>query len=296
MKYSIADFIFETSGNKSMLEECDKLDGMSAFKMSDESYNKPAANIIFTSDNLYRSTQSEVLMEQTENFDNRTFTYAFRSDLVGGMLTLHEKCSDNTYITTLTHSYSEPSIIKISCCNKNTLRFMLWAAFGILTNSSNILPIHASAIVFRHQAILFIAESGTGKSTQSALWCKTFPETKLLNDDGPVIKLENGKLNVYGSPWSGKTPRYIPYKFPVKAIVKIARGENNKIEHLNGLQAFSALYPSMPYFLESHPLYRENIIDKCSIISSITPIYALTALPNQECVELVKNTLFDDNK
>ena len=85
------------------------------------------------------------------------------------------------------------------------LRFGLWMSFGIAHNPHSI-AIHSSVIVHSGRAVLFLGESGTGKSTHTRLWREHIPGAQLLNDDSPIVRVVEGVPTVFGSPWSGKTP------------------------------------------------------------------------------------------
>ena len=103
--------------------------------------------------------------------------------------------------------------------------------------------IHASAVMMDGQAYLFSAPCGTGKSTHTALWQQTFgPErARILNDDKPALRLENGIFYAYGTPWSGKTDLNLNEKVPLAGICMLARGEENHIEPFGGAAAIHAL-------------------------------------------------------
>ncbi len=65
--------------------------------------------------------------------------------------------------------------------------------------------LHSSCVVVDDKAYLFSAPSGTGKSTHVQLWLKLFGDRAyVLNDDKPAIRVIDGKILVYGTPWSGK--------------------------------------------------------------------------------------------
>ena len=92
--------------------------------------------------------------------------------------------------------------------------------------------LHASAVVYENKAYLFSAPSGTGKSTHTTLWRKVFGEdnTYILNDDKPVIRLADGKVTVYGTPWSGKTDQNKNIGVPLQGICFLERSKDNWIE------------------------------------------------------------------
>ena len=68
------------------------------------------------------------------------------------------------------------------------------------------LLMHASVTMADGKGYLFLGKSGTGKSTHSGLWLRHIPNTELLNDDNPAVRIDDeGRALVYGTPWSGKT-------------------------------------------------------------------------------------------
>ena len=65
--------------------------------------------------------------------------------------------------------------------------------------------LHSSCVVVDGVAYAFSADSGTGKSTHTALWLKHFGDRAyMLNDDKPAIRLVGDRVYACGTPWSGK--------------------------------------------------------------------------------------------
>lgn len=95
--------------------------------------------------------------------------------------------------------------------------------------------LHASGVVYEGKAYLFSAPSGTGKSTHTTIWRKTFGEDKtlILNDDKPVIRFIDGKVMAYGTPWSGKTDQNENIGVPLQGICFVERSETNWIEPMS---------------------------------------------------------------
>ena len=82
--------------------------------------------------------------------------------------------------------------------------------FALATACADTLLFHASVVSCHGKAYMFLGPSGTGKSTHSQLWIKHIEGSRLINDDNPVVRLQDdGRVMVYGSPWSGKTPCYL---------------------------------------------------------------------------------------
>lgn len=103
--------------------------------------------------------------------------------------------------------------------------------------------IHSSAVVMDGKAYLFSAASGTGKSTHTGLWQQVFgaDRARILNDDKPAVRLENGEWFAYGTPWSGKTARNLNLRVPLAGIAILERGQTNEITRFSGLQAVQTL-------------------------------------------------------
>ena len=112
------------------------------------------------------------------------------------------------------------------------------------TTPLDTLMVHASVVAYEGGAYMFLGRSGTGKSTHSSLWLKHVPDTYLLNDDNPVIRVEGDSVNIYGTPWSGKTPCYKNEVLPLKASVRLSQAPHNIIKKLPALQAYASLMPA----------------------------------------------------
>lgn len=103
--------------------------------------------------------------------------------------------------------------------------------------------LHSSAVVVDGRAYLFSASCGTGKSTHTGLWLKTFGERAyILNDDKPALRLEDGQWYAYGTPWSGKYDISTNIRVPVAGICFLKRGAENVIRPFGGSAAVFAFF------------------------------------------------------
>jgi len=148
------------------------------------------------------------------------------------------------------------------------------------------LEMHASVIVNKGRAFLWLAASGTGKSTHSKLWLKHIEGSRLLNDDNPIVKVEeDGTVMVYGSPWSGKTPCYRNEHYPAGAFVRIRRAEYNKITKLGIFEAYALLYSSSSGF-KTDPAMGDALHSTFEKILSVSPCYVLDCLPDENAARV----------
>lgn len=174
----------------------------------------------------------------------------------------------------------------------SVLRFGLWVMYGIVIAPLRGIAIHSSAIEWNGHCALFLGESGTGKSTHTRLWRENIDGARLLNDDSPIIRIINGSVKVFGSPWSGKTPCYVNRSFPIAGFVRLSQAPHNKIKRHNPLVAIGALLPSCPHIFADDDTLQDELCTTLGEVITQTPVYHLECLPNAEAAQLSHSTLF----
>ena len=106
----------------------------------------------------------------------------------------------------------------------------------------DVLLMHGSTVAVDGQAYLFTAPCGTGKSTHTRLWREVFGERAVMvNDDKPFLRIADGEVLAYGSPWSGKHGLANNVCFPLKGICVLGRGAENVIQPAEGGTVFGFL-------------------------------------------------------
>jgi len=167
----------------------------------------------------------------------------------------------------------------------------LMLMFAFRTAGMGTLEMHASVIVNNGKAFLWLAKSGTGKSTHSQLWLKYIEGSRLLNDDNPVVRIRpDGGVEVYGTPWSGKTPCYINEHYPLGAFVQIRRSLENKISRQSIVEAYATLYSSSSGF-KSDPKMADDLHSTFEKIALGCPFYYLDCRPDKEAAEVSSKEL-----
>lgn len=156
--------------------------------------------------------------------------------------------------------------------------------------------IHASVVRNNRKAYLFLGKSGTGKSTHSQLWLKYIPGSDLMNDDNPIVRVIDGKVIAFGSPWSGKTPCYRNVCAEAAAFVQLTQYPKNEITRTNVAQSLAYLLPSISTMKSDEKIYQTHCDTLADIISR-TPIYRLFCLPDKDAALLCRRTVTqDENK
>ncbi len=207
---------------------------------------------------------------------------------------------DGGYKITVSNSRKEPAAAFITNADFSSIKVSLFGnkrnwvfglnnaimiAFAFSGAQKDLLLIHASVTMKDGKGYLFLGKSGTGKSTHSQLWLKHIPETELLNDDNPAVRLINDEVIVYGTPWSGKTPCYKNKQVPIGAFVKLEQYPENIIRREPPLKAFATLLTSTSSMLWDKPLY-EKICNTVSAIAMLAPLFHLRCKPDEEAARL----------
>lgn len=226
----------------------------------------------------------------TFDLEQYTCTYGNVGDIEVLEIAPPESCSATFYLNC---RRGESRVEATQTTDTTVLRFALWFAFNLLAVPHGLFAIHSSTVVCNGRANLFLGESGTGKSTHTRLWLNNIAGAKLLNDDSPIIAVEDDKVMAYGSPWSGKTPCYHNVGFPVNAFVRLRQEKANNIHKLRPLQGFAALQPSTPPALSYSSYYSSKIISLLDVILQRCPVYQLGCLPNVDAATLSYNTLYN---
>lgn len=175
---------------------------------------------------------------------------------------------------------------------RSLLRFGIWFVVGIAMTRRECCAVHTSVIVAGGRAVMFLGESGTGKSTHTRLWRENIEGVHLLNDDSPFVSVADGRAKVYGSPWSGKTPCYRNESYPLQAVVRLSQAPHNKIRRLKGVFAIGALLPSLPPAFLFDKELEEALMNILSKIVTQVPFYHLECLPDADAAWLSYNTVF----
>lgn len=152
------------------------------------------------------------------------------------------------------------------------------------------LMMHASAVEYDGRAYLFLGKSGTGKSTHSLLWQEHITGSKLLNDDNPVIRIEDGTAYAYGTPWSGKSRCYLNRRVVLDGIVRLHQKPYNRITKLCGVRAYASLLPSCSGMKWDHAMSEALHSTISEVIESVS-VYSLECRPDMEAAQLCHKTL-----
>ena len=150
--------------------------------------------------------------------------------------------------------------------------------------------LHASCVVVDGKAYLFSAPCGTGKSTHVQLWLRLFGDKAyILNDDKPALRVLDGKVFVYGTPWSGKNDCSRNAKAELGGIAVIKRAAENSMRVLPAEEAVFALLNQTARSI--HPELMNCLMDNIEAIVSAGKIYELSCNMDISAAKLSYETM-----
>lgn len=153
----------------------------------------------------------------------------------------------------------------------------------------NTLLVHGSVVVADGEAVLFIAPTRTGKSTHTHLWTELLGKRAfILNDDKPVIHIENHTATAFATPWGDvATPKI--RSAPLKALVHLQRGENRIAAAEPGKLLLPLLQASL------HGRTKEETAKLMQLQGDLLRCvsgYSMTCQPDSAAAEMAYNAIF----
>jgi len=100
--------------------------------------------------------------------------------------------------------------------------------------------LHACGIALNGKGILFVGESGAGKSTMAGI-CGKENGVEVLSDDRIIIRKMRGGFWIYGTPWHGDAKVVSPRGVRLERIFFLRHGQKNSSRETRGIDPVSRL-------------------------------------------------------
>ena len=144
---------------------------------------------------------------------------------------------------------------------------------------------HGAVVAHEGQGYMFSAPSGTGKTTRMYRFMEEFPGSIVVNGDKPLLKVADGGVTAYGTPWSGKEHMNVNTSVPLKAIFYVERadeGEDATVTELSGMDAFTLLLQQT--YRPADPEAMKKTLTLLRSLVSRVKVYRFRGSPTREAV------------
>ena len=167
---------------------------------------------------------------------------------------------------------------------------MLMLALLPVASGSGALLMHASLVDYEGGAVAFTAPSGTGKSTHADLWVAHLGAT-IMNGDRAFLRRGDGGWTAYGSPWAGSSPYVLDASAPLRAVVVLEQGPENRIRRLAGPELMTRLYNNLRYPLWDELATAASLASFDALVREV-PVFLLSCRPDEQAALLARDAVF----
>ncbi len=145
---------------------------------------------------------------------------------------------------------------------------------------------HASYIDIGGEALIFAAPSETGKSTQADLWAQ-YAGAEIINGDRVAIALKGGRYHAYGYPACGSSGICVNRTLPIRAIIVLEQGADNKVLPMTPGEKFRAALSGM--VINAWETEETKLaMDLAEKWIGAIPMYRFSCRPDADAVDTLK--------
>jgi len=148
------------------------------------------------------------------------------------------------------------------------------------------LILHSCGIAIEDRGIIFLGESGAGKSTIARMWAQE-NGVDILSDDRVIVRKQGREFRVYGTPWHGEAAFGSPREARLERIFFLRHGQKNSAQDMKGLDLVSHLLTcSFPPLWDSQGM--EFVLEFFTQVAAQVPCQELSFRPEKNALALVK--------
>jgi hypothetical protein len=155
---------------------------------------------------------------------------------------------------------------------------------GLLARGRGV-EVHACGVISGGRGLLFVGQSGGGKTTMARLW-QPVPGAVVASDDRVVVRRDGSGFVLHGTPWHGEAELAEPVSAPLSAVFLLAHGLGNALTPISPAQAAARLFACsfLPFW------DRDGVDFTVSLLGAMTgavPCHELAFVPEPSVVDFV---------
>ncbi len=189
----------------------------------------------------------KIILENVKYADYFKKKYHYPPSSGSRGMTIHLKESPEEYMLTSSPTKLEMRLKKSSHFSEKDLDSVIRVLIEYSNIKNGLFFLHGSSFIKNGKAFIFVANSGTGKSTI----LKHVSKKNILSDDVAVLKKHNDKFYVFTSPFDDKKYLGLPQKkVELGKIYFLKQASFNEVvpQEINE-KLFSIMYNNMIFFL-----------------------------------------------
>ena len=134
---------------------------------------------------------------------------------------------------------------------------------------------------------LFLGHSGAGKSTTARLW-KQQSGVRLLSDDRIILREQNGRILMYGTPWHGDAGVASADSAVLSAIFLLEQSPVHELKAISQTKAAAELFARafVPHYLKDSIQFSLDFADQ---VTSSVPSSVFRFAPTPDAVEVIRH-------
>ena len=149
--------------------------------------------------------------------------------------------------------------------------------------------IHGCGVKQDDRGIIFVGESGAGKTTMANIWNQD-SDAEILSDDRTIVRKKGDHYMMYGTPWHGEGKFGSPGSARLEQIFFIQHGQTNSISKSAKAQSVTQfLKCAFPPFWDAKGL--EYSIDVFSDLAAAVPCRMLSFKADSSIIGFVEGLL-----
>jgi hypothetical protein len=160
--------------------------------------------------------------------------------------------------------------------------------FNALLTQRGAIEVHACGVIENGEGIVFLGNSGDGKTTTARLWQSAAPDVEVVSDDRVILRPHDGVWWMYGSPWHGDAEICSTSRAPLRRIFSLHQATANGVKPLTPAKATARILAcAFPPFHDVSEL--TAVVNIAVALASAVPVARFSFVNDPAAVTFIRN-------